>query len=73
MKIIKLDEVTNEYKKLYEICDFCSEKIESDNIKISHIFTPRSRIAPGHKVEVDICETCFADKIFNVLSYKTLD
>ena len=73
MKVIKLDEVTNQYQMLYEICDFCSEKIETDNIRINHIFTPLSRIAPGHNIEVDICEQCFIEKIYNELNYRTFE
>lgn len=73
MKVVKNDENENRYDLLYVICDFCSEKIITDNIKINHIFTLTSRIAPGHSIEVDICEQCFINKIYNELNYKTFE
>lgn len=73
MKIIKKKEDLDQYDLCYIICDFCSENIETDNIKINHIFTPTSRIAPGHKIEIDICEQCFTEKFYNELNYRTFD
>lgn len=73
MKVVQFKEKEENYQLLYVICDFCSEKIIADNIKINHIFTHTSRIAPGHSIEIDICEQCFINKIYNELNYKTFE
>jgi hypothetical protein len=73
LKIVKKIEDKDEYDLFYVICDFCSEQIITDNIKINHIFTPSSKIAPGHSIEVDICEQCFINKIYNELNYRTFE
>jgi hypothetical protein len=73
MKIVKLNEITNKDYLLYFICDFCNEKIETDNIKINHIFTKNSKIAPGYSIEIDICEHCFINNIYNFLNYKSFE
>lgn len=69
MKVFKKKEEIEEYDLCYIICDFCSDKIETDNIKINHIFTSKSQIAPGNKIEIDVCEHCFLNKIYNQLNY----
>jgi hypothetical protein len=67
MKVAQLDEKEEKYFIIKEICDFCSEEIETDNIKINHIFTDKSIIAPGQKIELDICEKCFIETFIEPL------
>lgn len=69
MKFLKLNEDDNSYSLVKETCDYCNEDILSDNIRIAHVFTHKSIIAPGEKIEIDICERCFVDKIYNHLSH----
>lgn len=73
MKIIKKKEDSEEYELISTICDFCSEIIQTDNVIISHIFSNKSKIAPGHRVEIDICEDCFLERIYNQISYQKID
>lgn len=73
MKLIKLNENTDKYDLVHVICDFCCEKIESDIISINHIFTPKSKFTSGQKIEVDLCDECFVNNIYNQLNYRTFD
>lgn len=73
MKFLKLNEDDNSYSLVKETCDYCNEDILSDNIRIAHVFTHKSIIAPGEKIEIDICERCFVDKIYNHLNNLKID
>jgi hypothetical protein len=65
MKVLKLNELDDSYSLVKEICDYCNDDILTDNIKINHVFTHKSIISPGQKIELDICENCFLQKFLN--------